>query len=172
MWSKLDRFKKMLSLRAIVAWFLVAKDVFPWVLNWLGKLYDIIDTVAYARKIGMTRVLSILDHYGWAIGLLWLTAIAFWPDRKAKDKPKEAIPVLPIPSKTSPAAKVPATLLDVYQEPEDPSATYKWKLRIVVSNDTRQTINIQSLTWKGAGKISFLIPPTLVFKSKMALACG
>jgi hypothetical protein len=56
------------------------------------------------------------------------------------------------------------TLRDVYQSPEDPNARFKWKLYIILSNDTPQTLNIQALNWVGGGKVAFLLPEVMLLQ--------
>jgi hypothetical protein len=147
----------MLRPKAVLPWLLVAKDVLSWGLHWLGKFYDAIDTVSYARKLSMSLLLTIWQNYTWLIGFIWLGVIAFWPERKPKTQTDK-------PTATTLPEKALFSLCDVYQEPENLALTYKWKLRIVLSNDTKEILNIQELSWKGAGKVSFLLLPVLVFE--------
>jgi len=41
---------------------------------------------------------------------------------------------------------------------------YKWKLRIILASHSREILNIQQISWKGAGKAQFLHPEDIVFE--------
>jgi len=74
-----SNFKKLLRPGSIPAWILLIKDVVPWVWRRLGDLYNILDTINLLKTMKFATILNFVDHFGWLIGLVWLTVLVFWP---------------------------------------------------------------------------------------------
>lgn len=79
-----ERVHRLLSRLSIPGWLL-------WLWSLVGSLLDVKDLFELARKLPYVGILgdltTFVSHWGWALGALWLTAVAVWPKREPKEKP-------------------------------------------------------------------------------------